>query len=107
MYSPSGTARTNDTARTSIGRVHMGSPSALEPLRAQQRDQEVNEQQHGHGRGEQDHGGSFHTFSQATTKANIRPIPATPSANSAGSQTARSVGSMAGHPTKLEDFMWI
>ena len=65
--------------------------SRLEPLGTQHRCQEVNEQQHGHDQrsGEQDHGLSFHTRSQAKRNANIKTIDTNPRPNRAGNQTAR------------------
>src|SRR5947209_5391781 len=65
--------------------------SRLEPLRAQERCQEINEQQQCHNGGKPNHGISFHTRSHAATKAKISPRVAKPRTNIAGSQIVRSI----------------
>src|SRR4051812_17671255 len=70
-------------------------PPLLEPLGAQQRREQVDEQQRGNEDGQPDHGGPSYTLSQAATNANIAPSAASPSSSMAGSQTDRSNASTA------------
>jgi hypothetical protein len=64
---------------------------ALKPFGAQKRHQEINEQQECYQGSQVDHGGSFHTRSQAATKAKRRPIVTKPRINIAGSQIAKFI----------------
>src|SRR5262245_17138024 len=110
MYSPSGIARATVARKMRSGRVHIGGslspltlPSLpafggegrvkgrLEPLGAQESRQQVDEQANRDEGGEQDHDGSFHTLSQAATKANISPRVARPKRTSAGIQISRFI----------------
>src|SRR5262249_29951227 len=86
-----GDRRADDEQRQKPHGPHGGGLSALEPLGAQQRHEEIDEQQEGDQGGENLHGGSFHTRSQPATKANSRPNVASPRRNRAGSQIARSI----------------
>src|SRR5262249_32518963 len=66
--------------------------SPLEPLGAQQRRQQIPEQEQGHegGQQEHDHGGSFQTRSQAATKVNFRPRVTRLRTNGSGIPMARA-----------------
>jgi len=77
-----------------LERVLLSLPCRLEPLGPQEGNQQVDEQQDRDDGGQVEHCKSFQTRSQASMKANIRPIPARPSRNSPGIQRARLNGSM-------------